>query len=163
VEEFRFGDNDTLAARVAVLVGADLLLILSDVEGLYGSVDNSTHPPTSTLIPLVHAIDRHIESLAGDATSSSGTGGMKTKLEAAKIATASGIRTVIALGRRPEVIAEAAEGGQVGTTFLPGGKRLPGRKRWLAAGSRLCGAITVNTGASEHIETKGVSLLAVGI
>jgi glutamate 5-kinase len=162
VEEIKFGDNDTLAARVAVLVEADLLLVLSDVEGLYAAstaVGAVSEPPQ----PVVVRIDRHIEALAGDSTSRAGTGGMKTKLEAARIATASGIRTVIALGRRPGVVAEVVTGKQIGTTFLPGSGRLQGKKRWLAAGSRAKGVLTVNNGALKRIQEDGVSLLSVGV
>ncbi len=157
VDEIKFGDNDTLAARVATLVGADLLLILSDVEGLYaqppeeeeektqgtGNREQGTeekiedrrqktvirqsaiqnpdtrHPTPNTLISTVERIDAAIAALGGEATSGVGTGGMRTKIEAARIATQSGIRTVIARGRRERVIDDVVHERGVGTTFLP--------------------------------------------
>jgi glutamate 5-kinase len=180
VEEIKFGDNDTLAALVAVLVEADLLLILSDVEGLYETP--SPAPPFTRgritnaspfakggtgegVIRTVSRIDAQIEALAGEAFGGVGTGGMRTKVEAARIATASGIRTVIAQGRRERVVAEAVAGEEVGTTFLPRStaRRLRGRKRWIAAGSRPRGSVTVNARAAERLRREGVSLLAVGI
>ncbi len=147
VEEIKFGDNDTLAALVATLVGADLLLILSDVEGLYafrqdleqgrknaggasGQAASSEPRTTSdklqsglfspdTLISVVARVDETIASLAGGVTSGVGTGGMRTKIEAARIATNASIRTVIARGRRDRVIEDVANGQPIGTTFLP--------------------------------------------
>ncbi len=147
VEEIKFGDNDTLAALVATLVGADLLLILSDVEGLYALRQNaaegrksasgasgqtvSSKPRTTNhepqadlfspdaLISVVARVDEAIASLAGGVTSGVGTGGMRTKVEAARIATNAGIRTVIARGRRDRVIEDVANGQPIGTTFLP--------------------------------------------
>jgi len=168
VEEIRFGDNDTLAALVAVLVEADLLLILSDVEGLYsgmgaGEWESGGVAFTPTLIQTVSRIDAAIEALAGEAQSGAGTGGMRTKIEAARIATTSGIRTVIAGGRRERVIADVIAGEEVGTTFLPAVTGLRGRKRWIAAGSRPRGSVTVNAKAAERLRKDGVSLLAVGI
>ncbi len=183
VDEIRFGDNDTLAALTAVVAEADLLLILSDVEGLYpeppspdsalSTLDSRLSTPASALmthdsrlttpIPVVACIDEHIAAIAGDSTSGAGTGGMRTKVEAARIATSSGIRTVVARGRRPGVIADVVAERPVGTTFLPGSGRLRGRKRWIAAGSRPRGAVTVNRGASERLRAESVSLLAVGI
>ena len=163
-DEIRFGDNDNLAALVATLVEADLLLILSDVEGLY------ERPPTNEdgcppLIGTVTRIDAAIESLAGGTASGMGTGGMRTKIEAAKIATSAGIRAVIARGRRERVIAEVVAGEDVGTTFLPRSRkdRLPARKRWIAHSAKVRGWVTVNARAKEKLTGSGVSLLAVGI
>jgi glutamate 5-kinase len=157
VEEIKFGDNDQLAAHVAVLIEADLLIILSDVEGLFESVD------AGDVIRTVSRIDSSIEALAGGSASGVGTGGMRTKIEAARIATASGIRTVIASGRRERVIADVVSGEEIGTTFLPQSGRLRGRKRWIAAGSRPRGSVTINRGAAEKIVAESVSLLPVGI
>lgn len=161
VEEIKFGDNDTLAALVAVLVEADLLLILSDVDGLYTGLGAGSAAPT--LVRTVSRIDAEVEALAGESRSEAGTGGMRTKIEAARIATASGIRTIIARGRRPRVIADVLAGEEVGTTFLPSSSELRGRKRWIAAGSRSRGSVTVNPCAAERLRKEGVSLLAVGI
>ena len=164
VDEIRFGDNDNLAALVATLVDADLLLILSDVEGLYERppTDANDLPP---LISVVPRIDAAIEALAGGVNSGVGTGGMRTKIEAARIAAAAGIRAVIARGRREKVIAGVIAGEPIGTTFLPrsNSDRLPARKGWIAHGARAKGGVTVNEKAREKLQTSGVSLLAVGI
>ena len=156
VEEIKFGDNDALAALVAVMVDADLLLILSDVDGLCRFAQDRE------VISTIPAITAEVEALAGGSDSGIGTGGMRTKVEAARIATASGIRTVIAQGRRENVIAEVVGGAPVGTTFLPQVGRLRGRKRWIAAGSRPAGSVTLNARAVERLR-EGASLLAVGI
>lgn len=123
VDEIKFGDNDMLAALVATLVEADLLLILSDVEGLY-SIHPEDKPTGNTLVPIscVLEINAEIENLAGLSKSGVGTGGMRTKVEAAKVATEAGIRTVIARGRRERVIADVIDGLEIGTTFLPSKK-----------------------------------------
>lgn len=168
VDEIKFGDNDLLAALVATLVEADLLLILSDVEGLYerppqSPTPNPQHPPS--LISTVKRIDEALAALAGDTASGMGTGGMKTKVEAARIATQAGIRTVIARGRRERVVAEVIEGETIGTTFLPrpNSDRLSARKRWIAHSARPRGSVTVNPRAKEKLLNCGVSLLAVGV
>ncbi len=164
VDEIKFGDNDNLAALVATLVSADLLLILSDVAGLY-AVKPEADKPEPPLIPIVERVDAKIIALAGGAQSQSGTGGMRTKVEAARIATEAGIRTVIAPGRRENVIHEVMEGRGVGTQFLAqsSAERLPARKRWIAHGARSRGSVTVNERARLKLQSSGVSLLAVGI
>ncbi|MCW3054513.1 MAG: Glutamate 5-kinase [Chthonomonadales bacterium] len=164
VDEIKFGDNDALAALVATLVEADLLLILSDVEGLYAHPPVLGAPPPE-LIRTVTRVDETLTALAGTSTSGVGTGGMRTKLEAARIATAAGIRTVIARGRRERVVSEVVSGELIGTTFLPlpNSDRLPARKRWIAHGARARGSVTVNARAKERLLSHGVSLLAAGI
>jgi glutamate 5-kinase len=162
VDEIKFGDNDQLAAHVAVLVEADLLLILSDVEGLYDTRAQSTENGYP-LIRHVSKIDSEIESLAGGSGTSVGTGGMRTKIEAARIATASGVRVVIARGRREQVIADVVSSEPVGTIFAPAKGRLKGRKRWIAAGIRPAGSVTINARAVDKLKSECVSLLAVGI
>ncbi len=164
VDEIKFGDNDALAALVATLVEADLLLILSDVEGLYAHPPLPGAPPPE-LITTVTRVDETLTALAGTSTSGVGTGGMRTKLEAARIATAAGIRTVIARGRRERVVTEVVAGEAIGTTFLPlpDSTRLPARKRWIAHGARARGSVTVNIRAKERLLSHGVSLLAAGI
>lgn len=157
VDEIRFGDNDVLAARVAVLVEADLLLILSDVDGVYADAQHRE------LIPTVPRITPDLWALAGDSESDAGTGGMRTKLEAAQIATTAGICTVIAHGRRDRVVSQVLAGESRCTIFLPCDERLRGRKRWIVAGSRSKGSITVNEGAARRIRCEGASLLPVGI
>ena len=164
VDEIKFGDNDALAALVATLVKADLLLILSDVEGLYAHPPVPGAPPPA-LIPVVTRVDETLTALAGTSVSGVGTGGMRTKLEAARIAAAAGIRTVIARGRREHVVTEVVSGAAIGTAFLPlpDSDRLPARKRWIAHSARARGSVTVNARAKERLLRHGVSLLAAGI
>lgn len=152
VEEIKFGDNDVLAARLAVTVQADLLLILSDVEGLLRD---------GRVVPVVRRI-AEVEDLAGDTVSAVGTGGMRTKLEASRIATSAGIRVVITAGRPAEVVARVAQGEAIGTTFEPCSRRLRGRKRWIAAARAPRGRIVVNESAAQRI-LEGASVLAAGI
>jgi glutamate 5-kinase len=162
VDEIKFGDNDTLAARVASLIQADLLLVLSDVDGLYETAPRFGEPRPG-VIRTVSRIDASIEAIAGGAGSDVGTGGMRTKIEAARIACASGVRTVIAHGRMPDVIRRAVEGEPVGTTFQAARARPLGRKRWILAGSRVRGAVVVNAQAEERLRRFGASLLPVGV
>ena len=165
VDEIKFGDNDSLAAQVATLVEADLLLILSDVEGLYERAPTSDDP-APPLIPIIRRIDETIVALAsGGSPGGVGVGGMATKVQAAKIATHAGIQTVVARGRRPSVIADAVNGLQVGTVFLPRptSDRISARKRWIAHSARPRGSVTVNASATERLQTSGVSLLAAGV
>ena len=161
VEEIRVGDNDTLAAVVASSIEADLLILLSDVPGLYDS--HSAKRAPGRLIPVVAKIDDRIRSIAGDTHGVNGTGGMRTKIEAAEIATKSGVTMVIADGRATDVVTEIAAGRGVGTTFLPKKKRLRGRQRWIAFGAAPRGGLIVNEGAKKMIFERGKSLLAVGI
>lgn len=160
VDEIKFGDNDTLAALVASLAEADALLLLSDVAGLYDR-DPSQFPDAS-LIPLVEKIDRALEKRAGGARSGVGTGGMATKLQAARICVRTGVRMVIADGRRPNVIADAFA-GNCGTQFLPLPGRLRSRQRWIAYGVASRGTVTVNDGAKARVVDEGKSLLPAGI
>jgi len=161
VEEIRVGDNDTLAAVVASSLEAGLLILLSDVPGLCDARPGKS--PSASVIPVVTRIDERIRSIAGGAQGMNGTGGMQTKIEAAEIAMKSGVTMVVADGRRPNVIADAAAGKQVGTTFLPQEERLRSRKRWIAFGAPARGGIMVNDGAKKMICELGKSLLAVGI
>jgi glutamate 5-kinase len=161
IEEIRVGDNDNLAALVASNLEADLLILLSDVPGLYDG--NPGESSDARLIPVVTAIDEHIRRIAGGAGSSSGTGGMRTKIQAAEIAMNSGVTMAIADGRRRNVITDIAAGEQLGTFFLPRTKRLRGRKRWIAFGARPSGSISVNDGARKMIRECGKSILPAGI
>ena len=115
-QELRIGDNDTLAARVAVSVNADLLVLLTDIDGLYTADPN--RDPDAKLISRIDAITPEIEALAGGSASSVGTGGMVTKIEAAKLATAAGTEMVIANGRDPSILYDVLEGKAVGTRFV---------------------------------------------
>lgn len=158
VDEINFGDNDTLAAIVAAKISADLLFLLTDVDGLFKGM-----PGESELIEKVEKITKDIEQYAGGAASGSkGTGGMKTKIAAAKIAVASGVKMIIMNGRAPESIAKALEGESVGTLFLPG-KALEPRKCWIAFGTKCKGSITVDAGAAAALVKNDKSLLATGI
>ncbi len=166
VDEIKFGDNDSLAAQVATLVEAELLVILSDVEGLYERAPGPSDSEPPALIPLVRRIDDAIMAMAGGgAAGGVGTGGMATKVNAAKIATRAGIRTVIARGRREAVLANILSGNEIGTVFLPrpNSDRISARKRWIAHSARPRGSVTVNARARERLLTSGVSLLAAGI
>jgi len=155
VEEIRFGDNDTLAARAAILVGADLLVLLSDVEGLY-------LPEADDPVRIVKAITPAVRSAARRSGTAAGTGGMITKLEAADIATQSGVSMVIARGRRPGVLRDIAAGKLVGTLF-PAEHQLTSRKRWIAFGPQIRGKVQVNEGCRTSLTKRGRSLLLVGM
>ncbi|MDO9334697.1 MAG: glutamate 5-kinase [Dehalococcoidales bacterium] len=161
IEEAQFGDNDNLSAMVANLIDADLLLILTDIDGLYTADPNKD--PDARLIPLVEKIDARIEGLVSGSTSGLGTGGMVTKIEAAKMATDCGITVVIANGRQPDVLQRLAAGESVGTRFLPVTAQLDSRERWILSGLRTRGTVVVDTGAALALRRYKRSLLAAGI
>ncbi len=161
LEEARFGDNDYLSAMVANLVDADLLVILSDIDGLYTADPRLS--PEARLIPRVDKIDSRIESLAGGTNGRLGTGGMVTKIEAAKLATSSGVSTVIANGRERDVIPRLAQGEPLGTLFPTAITKLESRKRWMLSGLCCRGQLTVDGGAVKAITQNGRSLLSAGI
>ncbi|MCX7780834.1 MAG: glutamate 5-kinase [Negativicutes bacterium] len=161
VDELKIGDNDTLSAMVASIVEADLLIILSDVEGLY--TDNPATNPDARLISEVADITPELEALAGGPGTLRGTGGMYTKIQAAKIAVSSGVAMVIASGGRDGVVRSIVSGEPVGTIFLSKENRLQIRKRWLAFGARIRGTLTVDKGAEKALLEGGSSLLAAGI
>lgn len=160
-DELKIGDNDNLSAMVATLVDAELLIILSDIDGLYTA--NPASDPTATLISRVEEITPDIERIAGSPGSSLGTGGMMTKIDAAKIAISAGVAMVIARGEIDGILHSVVEGAEVGTLFSPKEARLKLRKRWIAFGRRLDGVITVDDGCAEALRVKGKSLLAAGI
>jgi len=159
--EIRFGDNDTLSALVAGLIEASLLVILSDTEGLYSSDPHKD--PAAKLISVVDRIDESLEMCAGGSNGTMGTGGMRTKLAAARIAGRSGIRTVLASGDQPANVVAIARGESVGTTFVPADRGLRSRKRWIAFSSVPRGAVVVDAGAAEALLVAKKSLLAVGV
>jgi glutamate 5-kinase len=161
LHETIFGDNDNLSAMVANLIDADLLLILTDTAGLYTA--DPQRNPQARLISQVEKIDSEIERLAADTPSSRGTGGMITKIEAAKLATASGVTVVIADGREPEVILRLAAGEAVGTRFPPATSKLESRKRWMLSGLSIKGKLVVDSGAALALKKQNRSLLAAGI
>ncbi len=163
VEQIRFGDNDTLSALVACLIGADLSIILSDVEGLFDG--NPALDPAARLIPVVDGIGQDILSVAGDAGSPVGSGGMVTKVKAARVLGVAGIPLVVCSGRRPGVIADAAAGESVGTLFKASHGRhdISPRKLWIALGDTARGALIADEGAKQALQERGGSLLAVGV
>ena len=160
-EEFRFGENDTLAALVANLVEADALVILTDTEGLYDG-DPRTHPDARVIHEGV-AGDPHLATIAGGAGSAWGQGGMATKVDAATRAARSGTATVIAPGSVEGVLGRLHAGHRLGTLLEPRQGPLMARKRWLANQLRLAGQLTVDAGAARALRRSGVSLLAAGV
>ncbi len=162
LDELKIGDNDNMSALVASIVDADLVIILSDVDGLY-TANPQTHPDAK-LVSRVEEITPEIEASAGGAGSSVGTGGMFTKIQAAKNATTSGINLVIASGSEKEAISRILDGEEVGTLFVSKENRLQFRKRWLAFGSRIVGRVIVDSGCEQAIKKAGgCSILPVGI
>lgn len=161
VDELKIGDNDTLSALVASLVAADALFILSDIDGLYDADPRSN--PDAKRLTRVAAITPAIEALAGGSGSDYGTGGMATKVAAAKIATSCGIPLVLLHGREPELVLASLRGEEVGTTFVAAASRLEGRKRWLAFGGTPAGKLTLDAGAVRAVREQGKSLLPAGI
>lgn len=159
VEEIKFGDNDTLSALVANLIGADLLVLLSDIDGVYDK-DPRLHQDARRL-EVIDSITPEIMKMAGRA-GTQGTGGMTTKLHAARIAQGSGIPMVIANGSEPGVIGRAVAGESVGTRFTADRAALTSRKRWLAFYTHPQGKLIVDAGAAAALE-RGNSLLPIGI
>lgn len=163
IEELKFGDNDTLSAQVASLVGANWLFLLTDVDRLY-SADPRSNPdaqPISLVNNLKELADLQVEP--GRSGSAWGTGGMVTKLEAARIATAAGVRTVITEGKSPQNLLRILEGEELGTHFVPKADPVNARKRWIAHGSVPAGHLYLDKGAVKAIVQGGKSLLAAGI
>ena len=163
VDEIRFGDNDTLAALVSCLVSADLCVILSDIDGLYTA--NPALDPTAEFIPRVDKIDAKIIGSAGDSSTAVGTGGMITKIRAARILMTAGVECVIASGAAEDPLVRLAAGEAVGTRFVPPADRLDiaPRKLWIALGDAARGKLTVDEGAAHAVVENGSSLLPVGV
>lgn len=161
LEERRFGDNDNLSAMVANLVDADLLIILTDIGGLY-TADPRRHPDAE-LIRVVEHIDRATEALAGGTVGSQGIGGMVTKVEAARLATCSGIDVIVADGCVKDVLLRIDKGEEMGTRFQASTTRLESRKRWLLSGLALNGVLVVDEGAVRALRRGAGSLLPAGI
>jgi glutamate 5-kinase len=160
-EELRYGDNDRLAARVAQMIGADLLVLLSDVDGLYTA--DPRRDPAARHLPLVERLTPEIEAMAGGANAGAGvgTGGMATKLAAARIASAAGCATVITLGQRPSPLA-ALEAGERATVIAPSTTPAAAYKAWIAGSLAPAGALVVDEGAAQAVR-RGKSLLAAGV
>ncbi|HMA98646.1 MAG TPA: glutamate 5-kinase [Wenzhouxiangella sp.] len=159
-EEIRFGDNDRLAARVAQLVGAGTLVLLSDVDGLY--TGDPAHDPKARHIPVIDALTPDVEAMAGElAATGLGTGGMKSKLAAARIATDAGVKVVLASGRGDDPIGALLDGAAA-TVFSAGARPLVARKRWLRGLQNPLGQLMLDDGALRALKN-GASLLAVGV
>lgn len=159
VEEIKFGDNDTLSSLVAGLIDADLLIILSDIKGLY--THDPKKNPEAKFLPWVQKIDKKIEKMAQGTCVDGRIGGMQTKIEAAKIATRSGIPVII--GDEKNFLKEIFSDQPVGTVFLPIQSKLQAKKKWIAYGARTKGSILIDEGAKKALVKKGGSLLPVGI
>lgn len=162
LDELKIGDNDNMSALVAGIVDADLVIILSDVDGLY-TANPQTHPD-AVIVPEVAEITPEIEASAGGVGSARGTGGMATKIQAAKAATSSGIHLVIASGTEKNAITRVLQGEELGTLFLSRENRLQFRKRWLAFGAKIAGSIVVDDGCAKAIrKAGGCSILPAGV
>jgi glutamate 5-kinase len=161
-DEISFGDNDFLAAQVAILIGADRLVLLTDTEGLYTS--NPAVDPKAQLVPEVTDFDALQAHDIGVSTSPLGSGGMRSKVVAAEMATAAGIPALIANGMRREAVAAALAGEPVGTRFVPqAGRRVSSFKLWLKYAKPTEGRVVVDEGAARALRERGTSLLPVGI
>lgn len=161
VEELKFGDNDMLAALVAVLIEADHLVILSDIDGLYPADPRKNKDAKK--ISLVPKITPEIESMAEGIGSALGSGGMITKINAAKLAGAARIAMQIADGREPRTLEKIVDGEEIGTYFVPGKRKIRGRKLWLGFGRAVKGRVIIDAGAVAAIRHGGKSLLPAGI
>lgn len=160
-DEIRFGDNDRLAALVAHLLGADVLLLLTDTGGLFTA--DPRVDANASLIEEIVEIDAALEAVAGGVGSARGSGGMASKLQAAKIAAWSGVRAVIAPAAGDDVIERALAGRAVGTTFQPRDERLPARKLWIAFAQGAEGRLIVDDGARRALTERHKSLLPAGV
>jgi glutamate 5-kinase len=161
VAEIRFGDNDHLAAMVTNLLRAPLLILLTSADGLYPA--DPAGDASMTPLTTVPEIDARVLDMAGSSRSSLGTGGMRSKLRAARLATAAGETVLMANGNTPGILDAIFAGGAVGTLFLPHGGMLSARKRWLGLTARPTGKLVVDAGARRAVEKQGRSLLPIGV
>jgi len=161
VEELRFGDNDRLAAMVSHLAGAGMLILLTDTPGLYSG--DPRFDAAAELIIAVRHTDEALDEVVQGASGPLGSGGVATKVAAARMAAWSGVPTVIASAREPDVVARAVAGEEIGTWINPHDTALPARKLWIAFGQPAEGQLTVDAGAASALVDRGKSLLAVGI
>ena len=161
IEELKFGDNDNLSAMVANLVDADLLAQLTDTGGLYTA--DPRYDPEAQFIRRVDKIDAKIERMSSNAASRQGIGGMATKVEAAKLATASGVNVIIADGREPDILVRISQGEDIGTFFPAQVNKMESKKRWMLSGLASKGKVTVDKGAVLALKEQNKSLLPAGI
>jgi glutamate 5-kinase len=160
-DEIRYGDNDRIAALVAHNVSADLVVLLTDTPGLYTA--DPRIDPSAELLTEVAADDPLLAVSAGASGSNRGSGGMASKLAAARMASWSGVRAIIAAAARPNVLVDAVAGVHVGTTFQPSERRLAARKLWIAFASQVMGSVVIDDGARRAILERGTSLLPAGV
>ena len=160
-DEIKVGDNDTLGALVANLIEADWLVILTDQDGLFTA--DPRRDPNAVLLPEVQAGDPALEQMAGGAGSAVGTGGMLTKVLAARRAARSGTSTIVCSGHEPDVLLRLEAGESIGTRFVAQTARLAARKTWMADHLQLHGHVVVDAGAEEALCAHGGSLLPVGV
>lgn len=161
VEEIKFGDNDNLSALIAQLTEADLLIALTDIDGLYDSDPRESQD--ASIITVIRRIDREVEGFAGDQPGVSGTGGMVSKLLAAKKVTSAGVPMIIANGRSRYILKQIFDGEEVGTLFVSGERRLSSKKQWIAHTLKPQGEILLDEGAAVALKLRGKSLLSTGI
>lgn len=161
VEELRFGDNDYLGALVCNLIDADMFICLTDVIGLYSG--NPKTDPEARPIYTIAEINKEVEAMAGNIKSALGTGGMQSKIRAAKLVSSGGGSSFIGPGRVDNILQQLFSGEMIGTFFLPAKTKLPSRKHWIAHVVKPCGAMVLDKGACRAICAKGKSLLASGV
>jgi len=161
VEELRFGDNDTLGALIANMIGADMFIILTDVGGLYTS--SPQEDPSARPVYTVARIDSEVEKMAGYTRSALGTGGMRSKIRAAKMVAACGGSSFIGPGNRTDILKDLFSGNMVGTFFLPASDKIRSRKHWIAYVLRPQGSFILDEGACRAVVERGKSLLPSGI
>ena len=159
--ELNFGDNDNLSAMVSNLIDADLLALLTDIDGLYTA--DPQHDPNARLVSKVERIDAEIEHMASRTTSAHGVGGMTTKIEAAKLATSSGVTVVIANGHKRDTLKQVALGDSIGTLFPPRTSKLESKKRWMLSGLASKGKLIIDNGATLALREQNKSLLPAGV
>jgi glutamate 5-kinase len=161
IAEFKFGDNDNLSAMVANLIDADLLTLLTDIGGLYTADPRCN--PHAQLICRVDNIDAEIERMAGHTAGCRGIGGMTTKIEAARLATCSGVNVVIADGRETDILVRVSQGEDTGTLFPAQVNKMDSKKRWMLSGLASKGKVTVDKGAVSALKEQNKSLLPAGV
>lgn len=161
VKELRFGDNDTLGAMTTNLIDADLFVCLTDVDGLYSG--NPATDPSARRLETVALVDERVEAMAGHVSGTLGTGGMRSKIMAARMVSARGGSSFIGLGRQPGTLRRLFAGEEIGTFFLPQMEKLPSRKHWIAYTLRPKGFLILDDGACQAVASAGKSLLPSGI
>ncbi len=161
VDEIKFGDNDNLSALITNLIGADLLIILTDIDGLCDSDPRVN--PHARCIPLVEEINADLEEIVGETKSEMSVGGMISKIQAAKKASRFGIPTVVARGTKEGVLHQILKGKEIGTLILPKGEALSSRKHWIAFNPKPKGDVIVDDGAKKAVVQRGKSLLPSGV